>query len=777
MSIEEQEPLISRGASPVESTKTYTSSDESGITYAEGTTRCIEDDILPETSTLGRTISWPSAYILVISRVIGSGIFATPGVIVKGVGSVGLSLTLWVVGAIIAACGLAVGLEYGCMLPRSGGDKVYLEFVYRKPRFLASTLVATQAVLLGFTASNCIVFAQYTLYAFDIEATDIWCKSLAVGLLTAITIIHGCFMKTGIRIQNFLGWIKVGLVIFMIASGLFVVGFRPQGDRGTRSHFPAGSDIWKGSDWSWGIMSTSLFKVFYSFAGLSNVNNVMNEVRNPVRTLKTVSITALVTACIMYLLVNIAYFIVVPLDEIKGSQELIAALFFERCFGPRVGKTLLPLAVALSGAGNVMVVTFALARLNQEIARQGFLPFPSILASSKPFNAPLGGLIVHYIPSLLVIVLPPSSEVYSFILEVEGYPGQIFALASSAGLLWLRYKRPDLKRPFKAWSAAVVLRVVLCLALLAAPFSPPKGGQTSGGLWYATYAVVGISVILSGLVYWFLLFKLVPKWKGYSIEEEVDGSPPHPTYVDRPETYDRPFEIYPVTVHDVRGRERDYSLDGNGFQFYRHTANEKDFLDDDKIKSGYYAETEQLLKDATGASRIFIFDHTIRRQPSGQTASGRNLRGPVQRVHIDQSYAAALSRVPHHLPEDAEKLVQGRVQIINVWRPIKTIQRDPLAVAEANSVGEESLVVTELIYPNRRGETLAVKHNPAHRWYYKSGLTPDEVILIKCFDSKLDGRARRVPHTAFHVPGTEDKEGRESIEVRCLVFHENDTAQ
>jgi hypothetical protein len=62
-------------------------------------------------------------------------------------------------------------------------------------------------------------------------------------------------------------------------------------------------------------------------------------------------------------------------------------------------------------------------------------------------------------------------------------------------------------------------------------------------------------------------------------------------------------------------------------------------------------------------------------------------------------------------------------------------------------------------------------------WYYKSGLTPEEVLLIKCFDSKLDGRARRVPHTAFEVPNTEDREGRESIEVRALVFHEGDTLE
>lgn len=120
----ENSPLLTRSRSPSESSKTLVYSDEGSYgTIANGTTRSIEDDVLPETSALGRTIGWPSAYIIVISRVIGSGIFATPGVIVKSVGSVGLSLSLWFLGSIIAACGLAVTLEYGAMLPRSGGEK------------------------------------------------------------------------------------------------------------------------------------------------------------------------------------------------------------------------------------------------------------------------------------------------------------------------------------------------------------------------------------------------------------------------------------------------------------------------------------------------------------------------------------------------------------------------------------------------------------------------------------------------------------------------------
>lgn len=131
-------------------------------------------------------------------------------------------------------------------------------------------------------------------------------------------------------------------------------------------------------------------------------------------------------------------------------------------------------------------------------------------------------------------------------------------------------------------------------------------------------------------------------------------------------------------------------------------------------------------QNSTGASRIHIFDHTIRRQPttpptssttspSSTTVPAPPLRGPVQRVHIDQSYSAALSRVPHHLPDLAPELLKTRVQIINVWRPIKTVRRDPLGVAEAGSVKDEDLVVTELIYPNRRGETLAVKYDGGHR--------------------------------------------------------------
>ncbi|KAJ8059549.1 hypothetical protein OCU04_011205 [Sclerotinia nivalis] len=490
--------------------------------------RQIEDDTIPETSTLGRNLSWSSAYILVISRVIGSGIFATPGPILKTTGSIGLALLLWIAGSLLAWLGLQISLEYGCMLPRSGGEKVYLEFTYPRPRFLASTLVAVQAVLLGFTASNCIVFGEYILFAFGIEGTELGQKAIALGLLTWITIVHGCFLKTGIWIQNFLGWIKVGLILFMAFTGIFVVVFGvklPETEAPittlSRNGF-SWDGIWEGSNWHWGTLTTAVFKVSYSYAGLSNLNNVLNEVKDPVRTLKTVAPAALFTACSLYLLANFAYLSVVPLEEVKESGQLIAALFFERVFGDIGGRILLPLAVAVSAAGNVMVVTFTLARVNQEIARQGFLPYSKYLSSSAPFGAPLGGLIVHYIPSFLVIAIPPRGDVYNFILDVEGYPGQFVALAISLGLIYLRYNRPDLKRPFKAWLPAVWIRIAVCLALIAGPFFPPEKGNADVGFWYATYAVVGVGIMLFGLGWWAVVFWVLPRWGRYRVEEEVE---------------------------------------------------------------------------------------------------------------------------------------------------------------------------------------------------------------------------------------------------------------
>lgn len=314
------------------------------------------------------------------------------------------------------------------------GQKVYLEFTYRWPRFFASTLVAVQAILLGFTASNCIVFGEYVLFALGRAPAEhpVHVRLLAVALMTGITVLHGCFLRTGIMLQNILGWVKIGLVIFMtLASGAVVIGRYKPGEinvtstgLGNNNPFPSTWDgIWEGSVWNWGIISTALFKVFYSYAGLQNVNNVLNEVRDPVRTLRSAAPTALATACLLYLLINVAYFLVVPLDEIKESGELVAALFFERVFGHTLGKLLLPLAVAVSAAGNVMVVTFALVcppHTHCAGKQKGLTPCATRPASTRRLHARVSSRLERLFPpparlerrwaALFYTTSPPSSS-------------------------------------------------------------------------------------------------------------------------------------------------------------------------------------------------------------------------------------------------------------------------------------------------------------------------------------------------------------------------------
>ena len=142
-------------------------------------------------------------------------------------------------------------------------------------------------------------------------------------------------------------------------------------------------------------------------------------------------------------------------------------------------------------------------------------------------------------------------------------------------------------------------------------------------------------------------------------------------------------------------------------------------------------------------------------------------------VHVDQAYGASVERVKYHLPEDAARLLQSRVRIINVWRPIANpVAHKPLALADWRTLSGDDLVPVDLIYPHRTGTTYGVNHNPANglEWYYLGGQTPEEVALIKCYDSETD-RARLTPHTAFTDAGSPvDAPHRQSIEVRALVF-------
>ena len=232
-------------------------------------------------------------------------------------------------------------------------------------------------------------------------------------------------------------------------------------------------------------------------------------------------------------------------------------------------------------------------------------------------------------------------------------------------------------------------------------------------------------------------------------------------------------EPHRIQVHDARTLATQPSLDEQGFVLIARPTSVRDFHDATEVRSVYYPEVEEILKAATGAAEVVIFDHTLRSASAEQRAV-RGIREPVRYVHNDYTSVSGRRRVTDLLePARAAELLKGRHAVINVWRPLqRPVEQAPLAVCDAQSIAPEDLVATDLIYRDRLGEVYSLTYNPRHRWFYYSAMVPGEVLLIKTYDSLEDGRARFTAHTAFDDPNTPpDAAPRESIEVRALVFY------
>jgi hypothetical protein len=247
-------------------------------------------------------------------------------------------------------------------------------------------------------------------------------------------------------------------------------------------------------------------------------------------------------------------------------------------------------------------------------------------------------------------------------------------------------------------------------------------------------------------------------------------------------TYDPPEGVaktnivndpHSVPVFDMRLIAPDLSLDTQGFVLVDAPTQVRDFYDESQLQATYYPEAEQLVKQATGASRVVVFDHTIRRRTPGVEDRTPGIpRQPVTRIHGDYTEVSGPQRVRDLMGEEADDLLSRRFAIVNVWRPIRGPLFDaPLAVCDAASLASGDLVGQDLIYRDRTGEIYGLTYNPAHRWYYAPAMRADEALLLKCYDSSRDGRARFMPHTSFADPNAPaDMLPRESIELRTLVF-------
>lgn len=215
------------------------------------------------------------------------------------------------------------------------------------------------------------------------------------------------------------------------------------------------------------------------------------------------------------------------------------------------------------------------------------------------------------------------------------------------------------------------------------------------------------------------------------------------------------------------------SADREGFELHDWKGEFLEYDDDSAVKARFYPQVVDFVRRHTGATRVVVFDHTIRKRLPPDLKQQTTVQRPaVLLVHSDYTVASGPQRVRDILPEEADALLQRRVAFFNVWKPLyRRVEELPLAMCDATTHDPGDMLRMELKYRERSGEIYVMRYSPRHRWMYFPGMEATQALLLKTYDSETDGRARFMGHSAFEDPTTApDAPRRESIEVRTMAF-------
>ncbi|KAJ5671241.1 hypothetical protein N7507_000368 [Penicillium longicatenatum] len=458
-------------------------------------------------SPLGYSVGPVTVVFLNLSMMIGTGVFSTPSTILQGTGSFGLSLVYWAIGFFMAYSTLSVYLEFAAYFPsRSGSEVVYLEQSFPRPR-----------------SSNAIVLAEYLFALGDSTPTSMQLKGVAVAAYTVAVLVVIFHTKGSLMLSNIIGAIKVVTLIFIGITGLVVLG----GNTSIKNPTLNFKNAFSGSSEATVYGATNaLIHIVFSYAGYANSFNVVNEVKNPIKTLRWSAPLSLAVTATLYILANIAYFAVATKEEIIASEQVVASIFFEKVFGTGGAASALNFLICLSAFGNLISVLIGQSRMLRECGRQGVLPWTKFWTSTKPFGTPLGPYALKWALTIVMILAPPAGDAFNFIVDLAIYPSNLFIFVLTIGLLITRHRRKRLNlepAEFRSWNVAVGFSLLSNTFMLAMPWYPPSTGANGGDVsfWYATYCVTGLAIIGFCVVYYYIWVWLLPKWRKYELRQTI----------------------------------------------------------------------------------------------------------------------------------------------------------------------------------------------------------------------------------------------------------------
>jgi len=451
-----------------------------------------------ENGDLVRGLGPLEATTIIVGGVIGSGIFQAPSTIAANVGSPGMSLLVWLVCGLLALCGGLCIAELGAMLPRTGGQYVYIREAYQR-RWITfiygwSAFWIVWPVSIAAVAN---VFASYLASVVNIITVDTTgtgivlsagaralIASTCVLLLMAINIVG---VRWAGRVTNLFTFIKIAALFGLIFLGLIMA------EKGSLAHYSPlwgnGSGSTATSGFVLGAFGAAMVTGLFSYEGWTFSSYVAGEMRNPRRNLPLSIIVGILFVILVYMAANFVYMLILPFEQVQTSPW-IAADVMAVLLGDW-GALLISVGVMCSTFGGVNVHILVAPRLFYALSKDGLF-FKGLSRVHSKYRTPAVSILAQGILAALIALTPSYEEIISY----GSFTTQTFAILAISSVIVLRYTRPDAKRPYRAWGYPVtpVLFLTVITGYLVSLLT---------NIEFIYNTLIGLAIVATGFPFYF----------------------------------------------------------------------------------------------------------------------------------------------------------------------------------------------------------------------------------------------------------------------------------
>ena len=395
-----------------------------------------------------------STYVVVASMV-GTGILISPGYMMASLQNYPVIFGLWALGGLLALCGALCVAELAAALPRAGGEYVYLREAYGPmPAFLSGWT----SFLVGFSAALAMagyIAALYLLTPFGLTE-DGTRKAVAAVIIVAVTLPNLFGPRQSAWTQNLTTIFKLGLFLTLVALA-FLCG------KGRLAHIAEGRAI---REVDLGTAATQLFYVMFAYTGWNAASYLAGEVKNPGKILPRSLLLGTGLVIVLYLALNLVFAYAVPLADVGfDNAEQIPQLAVENLFGPGV-SSIFSVLLGLTFLATVSAFVITGPRVYYAMARDGLFPSVAGRISSKG-RVPVYAMLAQSVCAIIILFVTDFQNLYQY----ASVGLSIFAMLFIGAVYVLRWRRPDMERPFRVPGYPVVPAIFMAVILFMTVFA------------------------------------------------------------------------------------------------------------------------------------------------------------------------------------------------------------------------------------------------------------------------------------------------------------------